>query len=215
MGFYRQTFPDATITVKLHMLEDHMVLFLQQWKGVGFGLLGEQGAEGIHADFNNLKRRFSGIPDSVERLRCVMKEHHLRCCPRNIAARPPTSKTAKREEWITDCTSLNPLSLSYTMYQMCTNTWQPNYTEKNLTITAPMAESQTASGPSLTRRTLQIKLQVSRYSDKYIGTALHMFQRVKLASFVVEKRSKHEPLPRGLNDLAPPSGCTYLRLVSY
>ena len=81
MRFYRQTFSDATITVKLHMLEDHMVPFLKQWRGVEFGLLGEQGAEGIHADFNNLKRRFNWIPDSVERLRCTMKEHHLRCSP--------------------------------------------------------------------------------------------------------------------------------------
>ena len=97
MRLYRQT-SDATITVKLHMLEDHMVPFLKQWRGVGFGLLGEQGAEGIHADFKNLKRRFSGIPDSVERLCCTMKQHHLRCSPQNIAARPPTSKRAKREE---------------------------------------------------------------------------------------------------------------------
>ena len=93
MGFYRQTFPETTITVKLYMLEDHMVLFLQQWKG--FGPLGEQGAEGIHVDF---KHRFSGIPNSVKQLRCIMKEHHLCCCPRNVAARPPTSNRVKREE---------------------------------------------------------------------------------------------------------------------
>ena len=30
-----------------------------------FSLVGEQGAEGIHTVFNNLKRRFSGMPDSV------------------------------------------------------------------------------------------------------------------------------------------------------
>ena len=98
MKFYRETFPTATITVKLHMLEDHMMPFLNLWKGVGFGLMGEQGAESIHADFNNLKRRFSGMPDSVERLRCTMKEHHLRCSPQNIAAKPPTTKRPKREE---------------------------------------------------------------------------------------------------------------------
>jgi hypothetical protein len=57
MGYYMQTFPGASITVKFHMLEDHMKP-LQQWKGVGFGSLGEQGAEGIHADFNNLKWRY-------------------------------------------------------------------------------------------------------------------------------------------------------------
>ena len=76
MRYYRETFPTATITVKLHMLEDHMMPFLKLWKGVGFGLMGEQGAESIHADLNNLKR----MPDSVERLRCTIKEHPLRCC---------------------------------------------------------------------------------------------------------------------------------------
>ena len=75
-----------------------MVPFLNLWKGVGFGLMGEQGAESIHADFNNLKRRFSGMPDPVERLRCTVKEHHLRCSPQNIAAKPPVLKRAKREE---------------------------------------------------------------------------------------------------------------------
>ena len=93
MEYYRRTFPNATITIKLHMLEEHMIHYLQRWKGVGFGLMGEQGAEGIHADFNNLKRRFSGKPDSVERLRCTMNEHHLRCSPQNIA-----TKRSKREE---------------------------------------------------------------------------------------------------------------------
>ena len=72
-----------------------MVPFLNLWKGVGFGLMGEQGAESIHAD---LKRRFSGMPDPVERLRCTVKEHHLRCSPQNIAAKPPVLKRAKREE---------------------------------------------------------------------------------------------------------------------
>lgn len=80
------------------MLEDHMVPFLQRWEGVGFGLMGEQGAEGIHADFNNLKRRFCGMPDPVQRLRCTVQEHHLRCSPQNIAAKPAVSKRPKGEE---------------------------------------------------------------------------------------------------------------------
>lgn len=38
----------ATITPKLHMLEDHVIPFLTKW-GVGLGFLGEHGAESIHA----------------------------------------------------------------------------------------------------------------------------------------------------------------------
>ena len=72
-----------------------MLPFLQHWKGVGFGLIG---AEGIHADFNNLKRRFSGMPDAVKRLCCTVKENHLCCTPQNIALKPPVKKRPKREE---------------------------------------------------------------------------------------------------------------------
>ncbi len=55
MRYYQQTFPDASVTVKLHLLEDHMVPFLRRWHEVGFGLLGEQGSESIRTDFNNIK----------------------------------------------------------------------------------------------------------------------------------------------------------------
>ena len=48
MHYYRDVFPEASInTPKLHILEDHMVNLLLNWR-VGCGLLGEQGAESIH-----------------------------------------------------------------------------------------------------------------------------------------------------------------------
>ena len=34
-----------------------MVPWIRQWKGAGFGLMGEQGAESIHAEFNRLEIR--------------------------------------------------------------------------------------------------------------------------------------------------------------
>ena len=55
MTFYRDTFPDATVIPKMHFLEEHTVHWLRKW-GVGFGLMGEQGAESIHAYFNSLGR---------------------------------------------------------------------------------------------------------------------------------------------------------------
>ena len=48
MAYYREEFPNATVTLKLHILEDRMIPWLQKCK-VGFGLLDEQGAESIHA----------------------------------------------------------------------------------------------------------------------------------------------------------------------
>ena len=56
--YYREELPHSTVTPKLHMLEEHLVPWLQRWR-VGFGLLGEQGAESIHARFNSLKRTYA------------------------------------------------------------------------------------------------------------------------------------------------------------
>ena len=47
------TAPLTSIMVKMHLLENHMVPFLRQWNGVGFGLMGEQGAESVHAEFTD------------------------------------------------------------------------------------------------------------------------------------------------------------------
>ncbi|XP_057298106.1 uncharacterized protein LOC130629028 isoform X2 [Hydractinia symbiolongicarpus] len=53
MNYYRKTWPDASITPKLHMLENHAIDFVRRW-GTAFGFYGEQGAESIHPTFNKL-----------------------------------------------------------------------------------------------------------------------------------------------------------------
>ena len=95
MAYYRKVFPSASVTVKLHLLEEHIVPFLKQWPGVGFGLMGEQGAESIHKEFNMLMHRFINIPDPTERMRCILREHHLQCSPVNkdVKPRPKKRKT--------------------------------------------------------------------------------------------------------------------------
>ena len=57
MAFYRDKFPEASALPKMHMLEEHVVPWLQKWH-VGFRLLGEQGIESIHAHFNSLNRTY-------------------------------------------------------------------------------------------------------------------------------------------------------------
>jgi hypothetical protein len=57
LQYYRQSFPESRVTPKLHMLEDHVVPFIRQWR-VGLGMMSEQGAESIHARFNALERTF-------------------------------------------------------------------------------------------------------------------------------------------------------------
>ena len=62
---------------------------------VGFSLLGEQGAESIHAKFNSLGRAYTAIPDMIERLKCIMKEHLVSIAPDMVAAIPPPKKRKK------------------------------------------------------------------------------------------------------------------------
>ena len=96
MAYYRTHFPEATVTPKLHMLEIHVIPWLQKWR-VGFGLMGEQGSESIHAYFNSLGRTYQTIPDRVERIQHLMKEHYIHIAPANITALPPVKKRKKED----------------------------------------------------------------------------------------------------------------------
>ena len=78
----------------MHMLEDHATEWVRLTH-VGFGLLGEQGAESIHAKFNSLGRAYTAIPDRVERLKCIMKEHLVSIAPDMVAAIPTPKKRKK------------------------------------------------------------------------------------------------------------------------
>lgn len=96
MAFYRATFPHATVLPKMHLMEDHMVPWMRKWH-LGFGIMGEQGAESIHASFNSIERSFASmIHNRVERLRSVVKEHHLRVSPANLSLLPPIKRRKKK-----------------------------------------------------------------------------------------------------------------------
>lgn len=97
MQFYRATFPHATVLPKMHLMEDHMIPWLRKWH-LGFGTMGEQGAESIHASFNSIERSFACmIHNRVERLLSVVKEHHLRISPANVNLLPPIKKRKKTD----------------------------------------------------------------------------------------------------------------------
>ena len=61
MAYYQFQFPTASVTPKLHIFDEHVVPWIKTW-GVGFGLLGEQGAESIHAYFNLLRHQYNITP---------------------------------------------------------------------------------------------------------------------------------------------------------
>ena len=91
MTSFRESFPQATVPIKMHVLEDHAV----PWANVGFGLLGEQGAESIHAKFTRLSLSYTAITDKVQHLLCIVKEHLISISPEVVAAIPPPQKRIK------------------------------------------------------------------------------------------------------------------------
>ena len=59
MAYYCGHLSLESITLK-HRMEEHMIPFLRE--GVSFGLLGKQGAECIHHEFNMIRQRYTNNP---------------------------------------------------------------------------------------------------------------------------------------------------------
>ena len=64
----------GNIRPKLHLLEGHVVSAMRCY-GVGLGMLGEQGGESIHAEFNTLAREFKHTVEDLDRLRMIVNQH--------------------------------------------------------------------------------------------------------------------------------------------
>ena len=82
-------------TLKMHILEDHMLEWATTYQA-GCGLMGEQGAESIHAKFNTLKRTYSGVRNPIAQLKSILQEHYLNISPHLSAAVPPPEKKRKK-----------------------------------------------------------------------------------------------------------------------
>ena len=95
MTFYCQHFPNATVLPKMRFLEVHVPTWLEKWK-IGLGFMGEQGAESIHAAFNNIERSYLNMPNKVDRLFRVVQEHHLRT-DHDLQSLAPVVKKRKRK----------------------------------------------------------------------------------------------------------------------
>ena len=73
----------------------HVPGWLEKW-GVGLGLMGEQGAESIHTSFNVIEQSYRSMPNRVDRLLRIVKEHHLRVDPQHRSM-VPEPKRRKRQ----------------------------------------------------------------------------------------------------------------------
>ena len=88
----RAELPQQNITPKLHLLEDHMVPFIRKWRA-GPGLLGEQGGESVHKEFNVLAARHASMRQrGIDRLLAALREQHMQVHPSNVKKAPEQKK---------------------------------------------------------------------------------------------------------------------------
>lgn len=83
------------ITPKLHLLERHVVTSIRRF-GVGLGMLGEQGGESIHAEFNDLSTTFAHVVRDLDRLHMVVKQHCLSTLPQQLAKTPAVQRRQRK-----------------------------------------------------------------------------------------------------------------------
>ena len=79
----------------MHFLEDHIVPWIRKYS-IGAGLMGEQGAESIHAHINRLDKQYNGISNSLNRLSYIVREHNLEASPQLNSLQPPAKKYKKK-----------------------------------------------------------------------------------------------------------------------
>ncbi len=77
------------------MLERHVIEWLRKHR-VGF--VGEQGAESIHAAINFLKPSYTNMKNAVQRVKCMLTEHHRQVCPALNQCRPVIKRRKKTED---------------------------------------------------------------------------------------------------------------------
>ena len=76
-----------------------MVPWIRKWGGVSFGVMGEQGAESIHAEFNAIEVRHRNLKHNrVERLRRVVTEHLIKSAPRHGTIELPTKRRKLQQQ---------------------------------------------------------------------------------------------------------------------
>ena len=78
-----------------------MIPWVKKWK-VGFGCMGEQGAESLHANFNTTERAYSNMKHKVDRLSMVLQNHHQQVLPINTSLQPPLLKKRKTEDAVNE-----------------------------------------------------------------------------------------------------------------
>ncbi|XP_047129927.1 uncharacterized protein LOC105845473 isoform X1 [Hydra vulgaris] len=90
MSYFRKTWPNESITPKMHLLESHCVDFIRNWNS-GLDIYGEQGLESMHAEFNSMNSTFCHMKGK-QRLRSILSNHYIKNSPEALIIRPTIKK---------------------------------------------------------------------------------------------------------------------------
>ena len=95
MAHFRSSFPDSSISVKMHLPEDHIVPW-SRLTGAGLGLLGSKERSPFMQGLIPCKERTIVCVTRYNNFSLHMvKEHNLSIAPQNMAAIPPPAKRTK------------------------------------------------------------------------------------------------------------------------
>lgn len=87
IAYFREQFPNVTNPPKFHMLEDHIVQFIQDHK-FPLGFFGEQGGESIHHELVGVYEKYNHIHPLTKRIQSVLESHHCTVLPKYRALIP-------------------------------------------------------------------------------------------------------------------------------
>lgn len=79
----------------MHLLEDHMIDMLKRFH-LGAGLMGEQGAESIHAHVNRMESDYKSMPNKLNRLKYLFQMYTIETAP-SLQTLKPGIQTRKRK----------------------------------------------------------------------------------------------------------------------
>jgi CHASE3 domain sensor protein len=80
----------------MHLLEDHMVPWLRRYH-LAAGIMGEQGAESIHAHLNRLETTYAGIPNKLSRLKYLFQMYIVEVTAALQSLKPAIKTRRKRK----------------------------------------------------------------------------------------------------------------------
>jgi hypothetical protein len=86
MSYFRKTWPNESITPKMHLLESHCADFIRNW-GLGLDIYGEQGLESMHAEFNSMNSTFCHMKGK-QRLESILSNHYIKNSLEALEIRP-------------------------------------------------------------------------------------------------------------------------------